>query len=100
MSAPDTVHAPQVRMYTAAYCGYCVRALRLLERVGVHDVTEIHVDRDPKARETMMRETGRRTVPQIYIGATHVGGCDDLERLQRRGELLPLLHAAGLLSPA
>ena len=83
-----------VRMYTSPTCPYCVHAKRLLEQRGVTAIDEVRIDLDPGERATMMRLTGRRTVPQIFIGATHVGGCDDLIALDRRGGLLPLLGAA------
>ena len=83
-----------VRMYTSLTCPYCVHAKRLLELRGVTSIDEVRIDLNPTERATMMRLTGRRTVPQIFIGATHVGGCDDLIALDRRGGLLPLLGAA------
>ena len=82
-----------VKMYTSEYCPYCVQAKNLLQRRGVERIEEIRVDEFPQERMTMMQLTGRRTVPQIFIGATHVGGCDDLVALDRRGGLLPLLSA-------
>jgi glutaredoxin 3 len=84
-------NAPRVMMYTASYCGYCVRAERLLAARGVEDVVKIRVDEEPAERMAMMRRTGRRTVPQIYIGDRHVGGYDDLAALDRAGGLMPLL---------
>jgi len=83
--------APRVTMYTASYCGYCVRAERLLAARGVEDVVKIHVDEEPAERMAMMKRTGRRTVPQIYIGDRHVGGYDELAALDRAGGLTPLL---------
>ncbi|HRP29530.1 MAG TPA: glutaredoxin 3 [Burkholderiaceae bacterium] len=83
-----------VKMYTTEYCPYCVQAKNLLQRRGVEQIEEIRVDHDPKLRIAMMQLTGRRTVPQIFIGATHVGGCDDLIELDRAGELAALLAAA------
>lgn len=83
-----------VRMYTTEYCPYCVRAKALLQQRGVAAIEEIRVDLDPAQRGRMVELTGRRTVPQIFIGNTHVGGCDDLIALDRRGGLLPLLGAA------
>ena len=83
-----------VKMYTTAVCPYCIRAKQLLKSRGVEQIEEIRIDTDPGAREQMMSSTGRRTVPQIFIGATHVGGCDDLMALDARGGLLPLLQAA------
>ena len=84
-----------VKMYTTATCPYCIRAKALLAQRGVQGIDEIRVDLNPAERETMMQITGRRTVPQIFIGDTHVGGCDDLVALDQRGALLPLLAAAG-----
>jgi glutaredoxin 3 len=80
-------------MYTTAVCPYCVRAKQLLKSRGVDQIEEVRVDTDPQAREHMMAITGRRTVPQIFIGSTHVGGCDDLMALDAQGGLLPLLNA-------
>ncbi|MFM2450351.1 MAG: hypothetical protein RIS44_2801 [Pseudomonadota bacterium] len=82
-----------VKMYTTQVCPYCVRAKQLLTQRGVTTIEEIRVDLDPAQRQTMMDITGQRTVPQIFIGHTHVGGCDDLVALDKRGELLPLLAA-------
>jgi len=81
-------------MYTTAVCPYCVRAKQILKSKGVQHIEEIRIDTDPQQRETMMAITGRRTVPQIFIGQTHVGGCDDLVALDGKGELMPLLNAA------
>jgi len=83
-----------VLMYTTAVCPYCIRAKQLLGARGVAEIREIRVDLDAEARDTMMQKTGRRTVPQIYIGDTHVGGCDDLYALDAAGKLLPLLQGA------
>jgi glutaredoxin 3 len=82
-----------VRMYTSRTCPYCVHAKNLLLQRGVSEIEEVRIDLQPGQRAEMMRLTGRRTVPQIFIGATHVGGCDDLVALDRRGGLLPLLGA-------
>lgn len=82
---------PRVTMYTTAYCGYCRRAERLLAAKGITDIDEIRVDEDPELRLAMMRRTGRRTVPQIYIGDRHVGGYDELAALDRAGTLNALL---------
>jgi len=82
-----------VKMYATATCPYCIRAKQLLGERGVTQIEEVRVDLDPSARVRMMELTGRRTVPQIFIGATHVGGCDDLVELDRRGGLAPLLDA-------
>jgi glutaredoxin 3 len=83
-----------VRMYTTQVCPYCVRAKALLKQRGVEQIDEIRIDLDPAQRDHMMEITGRRTVPQIFIGTTHVGGCDDLVALDQRGGLLPLLQSA------
>ncbi|BEV72051.1 MULTISPECIES: glutaredoxin 3 [unclassified Paludibacterium] len=80
-----------VVMYTTAVCPYCQRAKMLLASKGVTDIREIRVDLDPAEREKMMTLTGRRTVPQIFIGETHVGGCDDLMALNNAGKLDVLL---------
>jgi len=82
-----------VKMYTTAVCPYCIRAKQILKNKGVEQIEEIRVDMDPGARQHMMQTTGRRTVPQIFIGDTHVGGCDDLMALDGRGGLVPLLGA-------
>lgn len=81
----------KVVMYTSAVCPYCINAERLLKQRGVTEIEKIRVDLQPQLREEMMVKTGRRTVPQIYIGETHVGGFDDLHALDVRGELEPLL---------
>jgi glutaredoxin 3 len=83
-----------VKMYTSDRCPYCQQAKGLLRQRGVATIEEVRIDLQPEERATMMRLTGRRTVPQIFIGATHVGGCDDLIALDRRGELAALLQAA------
>ena len=83
-----------VKMYTTAVCPYCVRAKQLLQSRGVAQIEEVRIDTDPAARDHMMSITGRRTVPQIFIGSTHVGGCDDLMALDAKGGLTPLLNAA------
>lgn len=82
-------------MYTTAVCPYCIRAKQILQARGVVQIEEIRVDSNPAERMKMMEITGRRTVPQIFIGATHVGGCDDLIALDSSGALLPLLNQAG-----
>lgn len=81
----------RVRMYTTAVCPYCIRAKQLLNARGVTQIEEIRVDLHPEEREEMMQKTQRRTVPQIYIGDIHVGGCDDLYALDAAGKLVPLL---------
>jgi glutaredoxin 3 len=83
-----------VKMYTTAVCPYCIRAKQILKAKGVHAIEEIRVDMQPEERVKMMQITGRRTVPQIFIGDTHVGGCDDLVALDGRGGLVPLLQTA------
>ena len=85
-----------VKMYTTAICPYCIQAKALLKRRGVEQLEEVRIDLVPGEREHMMQITGRRTVPQIFVGDTHVGGCDDLMALDARGGLVPLLegHAA------
>ena len=80
-----------VTMYTTAVCPFCLQAERLLTARGVTSINKIRVDQDPARRQEMLARTGRRTVPQIYIGETHVGGYDDLSALERSGKLLPLL---------
>jgi glutaredoxin 3 len=83
-----------VKMYTTAVCPYCTRAKQILKAKGVEHIEEVRIDTDPVQREHMMQITGRRTVPQIFIGATHVGGCDDLMALDAQGGLQSLLQAA------
>ena len=80
-----------VKMYTTAVCPYCIRAKQILVARGVSHIEEIRIDSDDAQRVKMMEITGRRTVPQIFIGSTHVGGCDDLMALDSKGELLPML---------
>ena len=82
-----------VKMYTTQVCPYCQRAKALLKQRGVAAIEEIRIDLDPVQRDHMVAITGRRTVPQIFIGSTHVGGCDDLMDLDSRGALVPLLAA-------
>ena len=84
---------PSIKMYTTGYCPYCTRAKQFLQAKGVAQIEEIRIDTDSAARITMMEITGRRTVPQIFIGATHVGGYDDLVALDKSGGLQPLLDA-------
>jgi glutaredoxin 3 len=83
----------KVRMYSTAVCPYCQRAEMLLKSKGVAEIEKIRVDLDPARRDEMMQKTGRRTVPQIYIGEVHVGGFDDLAALDRAGKLDPLLRS-------
>jgi len=80
-----------VRMYTTQVCPFCIRAKALLRQRGVAQIDEVRVDLDPAQRLHMVALTGRRTVPQIFIGDTHVGGCDELMALDQRGGLMPLL---------
>jgi glutaredoxin 3 len=81
-----------VKMYTTAVCPYCIRAKQILKARGVDQIDEVRVDMQPAERLKMMEITGRRTVPQIFIGDTHVGGCDELQALDSRGGLMPLLN--------
>ena len=83
-----------VKMYTTGFCPYCTRAKQVLQAKGVAQIEEIRIDTDPEARRHMMDITGRRTVPQIFIGDTHVGSYDDLIALDGQGGLVPLLNAA------
>lgn len=83
-----------VKMYTTAVCPYCIRAKQILKAKGVDQIDEIRVDMLPEERMKMMEITGRRTVPQIFIGDTHVGGCDELQALDSRGGLAPLLEGS------
>ena len=86
--------SPRVLMYSTAVCPYCVRAEQLLRARGVSEIEKIRVDLDPARRLEMMEKTARRTVPQIYIGDTHVGGCDDLIALDHASKLVPLLSGS------
>ena len=83
-----------VKMYTTAVCPYCIQAKQVLKSRGVAQIEEIRIDERLDERAKMMEITGRRTVPQIFIGSTHVGGCDDLMALDSKGELITLLNAA------
>jgi glutaredoxin 3 len=82
-----------VTMYCTAVCPFCVRAEMLLKQRGVTEIQKIRIDTDPSQRDAMMARTNRRTVPQIFIDDTHVGGYDDLAALDRAGGLMPLLNA-------
>lgn len=82
---------PRVVMYVSGFCPYCTMAEKLLRTKGVEEIEKIRVDLRPEQRAEMMQRTGRRTVPQIYIGQIHVGGYDDLSMLDRQGELARLL---------
>ncbi|MGB2903424.1 MAG: glutaredoxin 3 [Candidatus Dechloromonas phosphoritropha] len=86
--------SPRVLMYTTAVCPYCVRAKMLLKARGVTEIEEVRIDLDRARRDEMMSKTQRRTVPQIFIGDTHVGGFDDMSALDRAGKLRPLLDGA------
>jgi glutaredoxin 3 len=88
-----TAGTPTITMYTTAMCSFCTRAERLLGAKGVSAIATIRVDLDPRERVAMMQKTGRRTVPQIYVGDVHVGGYEDLLALDRAGRLAPLLAA-------
>lgn len=83
----------RVLMYCTASCPYCRSAERLLEKKGAQDVEKVRVDMDPARREEMMQRSGRRTVPQIWIGERHVGGCDELYELEAEGTLDAMLAA-------
>jgi glutaredoxin 3 len=83
---------PNIRMYSTGVCPYCQRAEMLLKSKGVAEIEKIRIDLDPARRDEMMEKTGRRTVPQIYIGEVHVGGFDELAALDRAGKLDPLLR--------
>jgi glutaredoxin 3 len=87
---------PRVLMYSTAVCPYCVRAEQLLRARGVDEIEKVRVDLDPVRRAEMMEKTARRTVPQIFIGETHVGGCDDLIALDQAGRLIPLLSGESI----
>jgi glutaredoxin 3 len=82
---------PKILMYATGVCPYCVRAEQLLRRKGVTEIEKVRVDMDPQQRDLMMQRTGQRTVPQIFIGERHIGGCDDLYALDQAGELDSLL---------
>ncbi len=85
--------AARIQMYTTAVCPYCVRAEQLLRQRGVTEIEKIRIDLDPARKDEMIARTGRRTVPQVFIGNRHIGGCDDLYAVDRAGELTPLLAA-------
>ena len=86
---------PRVLMYSTAVCPFCIRAEQLLRTRGVVEIEKVRIDLDPERRSEMLTRTARRTVPQIYIGEIHVGGCDELIALDRAGRLLPLLAGEG-----
>ena len=83
---------PKILMYATAVCPYCVRAEGLLKRKGITEIEKVRIDLDPARLEEMIARTGRRTVPQIYIGDYHVGGCDDLFELDHQGRLAAMLR--------
>ena len=87
---------PRVLMYSTAVCPCCVRAEQLLRARGVDEIEKVRVDLDPERRTEMMEKTARRTVPQIFVGDTHVGGCDDLIALDQAGKLIPLLSGESI----
>jgi len=91
MTAPSGVSPVKVVMYCTQVCPFCVRAERLLVSKGVAAIDKVRVDLEPARRDEMIERTGRRTVPQIFIGEHHVGGCDDLYALDRAGQLDPML---------
>ncbi|MDR2016524.1 MAG: glutaredoxin 3 [Burkholderiales bacterium] len=91
MENPKTNESVKITMYSTAVCPYCQRAEMLLKNKGVTEITKIRIDEAPELRDEMVAKTGRRTVPQIFIGDTHVGGFDDLSALDRAGGLEPLL---------
>ena len=82
---------PVITMYATAVCPYCMRAKQVLQSKGVENIEEIRIDEDPAQRDVMMQATGRRTVPQIFIDGTPIGGCDDLHALDHDGKLDPML---------
>jgi glutaredoxin 3 len=90
----ELMMAPRILMYTKEACPYCTMAEKLLQLKGVQRIEKTYIDRDDRLREEMMEKTGRRTVPQIYIGETHVGGYDDLSALDKQGLLEPMLQKA------
>jgi glutaredoxin 3 len=94
MSAP-----PPITMYATAVCPYCIQAERLLRAKGITAIAKIRVDLDPRERQAMMAKTGRRTVPQIFVGEHHVGGYDDLVALERAGKLDALLAGTPVTDP-
>lgn len=93
VAAQPAAHPP-ITMYSTGVCPYCIRAEAFLRSKGVGDIAKVRIDLDPARRVEMMEKTGRRTVPQIYVGDTHVGGFDDLVALDRAGGLDPLLRQA------
>ena len=95
---PQSETQPKVVMYCTSMCPFCRMADSLLADKGVSDVQRIRVDLEPALRQEMMQRTGRRTVPQIYIGGAHVGGYDELSRLDRAGELDALLTGDAMLA--
>ena len=84
---------PHIKMYTGAFCPYCTMAKQLFRQVGVNEIEEIRVDKEPEQFTEMQQLTGQRSVPQIFIGQTHIGGFTDLYALHQKGELIALLSA-------
>ena len=89
------MNMPTILMYTTATCPFCIRAEQLLRARGVVEIEKVRIDEDTARLDEMIEKTGRRTVPQIFIGNTHVGGCDDLIALDQAGKLVPMLAGEG-----
>ena len=89
------MNTPSILMYTTATCPFCIRAEQLLRARGVVEIEKVRIDEDTARLDEMIEKTGRRTVPQIFIGSTHVGGCDDLIALDQAGKLVPMLGGEG-----
>ena len=89
------MNTPSILMYTTATCPFCIRAEQLLRLRGVVEIEKVRIDEDTARLDEMIEKTGRRTVPQIFIGSTHVGGCDDLIALDQAGKLVPMLAGEG-----
>ena len=89
------MNTPSILMYTTATCPFCIRAEQLLRARGVVELEKVRIDEDTARLDALIEKTGRRTVPQIYIGSTHVGGCDDLIALDQAGKLVPKLAGEG-----
>lgn len=90
---------PNIVMYTTAACPFCIRAEKLLLARGVDEIKKLRIDLDPELHAEMMEKTSRRTVPQIFIGDLHIGGCDELMELDRAGKLQPLLSGYHSANP-
>ena len=89
------MNTPSILMYTTATCPFCIRAEQLLRARGVVEIEKVRIDEETARLDEMIEKTGRRTVPQIFIGSTHVGGCDDLIALDQAGKLVPMLAGEG-----